>query len=91
MPNRLTISLPDKLWYRLVDIQAFKQKQTLSSVSMSDIVVGILGDTVDHSAYYQGILSGKFTPEGERAPAMKMRKSGLQGGIANCQRLESKK
>jgi len=73
VPNRLTISLPDDLWYKLVDIQSFKQKQTLSSVSMSDIIVGILKDTVDHSSYYQGVLSGKFTPEGERAPAMKKR------------------
>ena len=74
MPNRLTISLPDDIWYKLVDIQAFKQKQILSSVSMSDIIIGILRDTIDHSSYYQGILSGKFTPEGERAPAMKKRK-----------------
>ncbi len=75
MPNRLTISLPDDIWYKLVDIQAFKQKQILSSVSMSDIIIGILRDTIDHSSYYQGILSGKFTPEGERAPAMKKRKN----------------
>ena len=74
MPNRLTISLPDDIWYKLVDIQAFKQKQILSSVSMSDIIIGILRDIIDHSSYYQGILSGKFTPEGERAPAMKKRK-----------------
>ena len=62
MPNRLTISLPDELWYKLVDVQAFKQKQILSSVSMSDVIVEILRSTVEHSSYYQGILSGKFTP-----------------------------
>ena len=73
MPNRLTITLPDDLWYKLVDIQAFKQKQVLASVSMSDIVVEIVRDQVEHSDYYRGILSGKFTPEGERAPAMKER------------------
>jgi len=71
LPNRLTISLPDDLWYKLVDIQAFKQKQVLASVSMSDIIVDILRDTINHSDYYQGILSGKFTPEEERAPAMR--------------------
>lgn len=75
----MTISIPDDVWHRLVDIQAFKQKQILSSVSMSDIVVGILRDTINHSPYYEGILSGKFTPEGERAPAMK-KKMELEGG-----------
>jgi len=69
----MTISIPDDVWLKLVDIQAFKQKQVLSSVSMSDIIVEILEDTVNHSPYYQGILSGKFTPEQERAPAMKKR------------------
>lgn len=77
----MTISLPNDLWINLVDIQAFKQKQTLSSVSMSDVIVRILRDTVDHSSYYQGILSGKFTPEEERAPAMKKRISDLSGDI----------
>jgi hypothetical protein len=73
LPNRLTISIPDDLWYRLVEIQAFKQKQILGSVSMSDIVVGIVRDTVEYSPYYQGILSGKFAPEEERSPLMKKR------------------
>ena len=73
MPNRLTITLPDDLWYKLVDIQAFKQKQLLASVSMSDIVVEIIKSQIEHSDYYRGILSGKFTPEGERAPLMKER------------------
>jgi len=77
--NRLTISLPDELWYKLVDVQAFKQKQILSSVSMSDVIVEILRSTVEHSPYYQGMLSGKFTPEGERAPSMKERMSSLDG------------
>jgi len=83
--NRLTISLPDDLWYKLVDVQVFKQKQTLSSVSMSDIIVRILEDTVNHGAYYQSIFTGKFTPEGERAPAMKNRTSNLDGETS-CQK-----
>ena len=81
MPNRMTISIPDDVWLKLVDIQAFKQKQVLSSVSMSDIIVEILEDTVNHGPYYQGILSGKFTPEEERAPAMKKRIE-LEGGVS---------
>jgi len=68
-----------RIWNKLVDVQAFKQKQMLSSVSMSDIIIEILKDTIDHSSYYQGILSGKFTPEGEQAPAMKERISKLEG------------
>ena len=79
MPNRVTISLPDELWYKLVDVQAFKQKQILSSVSMSDVIVDILRSTVAQSPYYQGILSGKFAPEEERAPSMKERMSNLNG------------
>jgi len=59
VPNRVTISLPDELWYKLVDVQAFKQKQILSSVSMSDVIVDILRSTVEQSPYYQGILSGE--------------------------------
>ena len=77
----MTVSIPDDVWFKLVDVQAFKQKQVLSSVSMSDIVVEILEDTVNHSPYYQGILSGRFTPEGERAPAMKKRIE-LEGGVS---------
>ena len=77
----MTISIPDDVWHKLVDIQAFKQKQILSSVSMSDIIMEILKDTVSHSSYYQGILSGKFTPERERSPIMK-RRIELEGGAS---------
>ncbi len=73
MPNRLTVTIPEDLWYKLVDIQSFKQKQILSSVSMSDIIMEILKNQIEHSSYYQGILSGKFTPEEERSPLMKKR------------------
>ena len=77
----MTVSIPDDVWLKLVDIQAFKQKQVLSSVSMSDVIVEILEGTVNDSPYYEGILSGKNTPEGERAPAMKKRIE-LEGGVS---------
>ena len=84
VPNRMTISIPDDLWHKLVDVQAFKQKQILQSVSMSDIIIEIVKDTVNHSQYYQGILTGKFTPETERAPQMRQRMGNL-GERIPCQ------
>jgi len=84
----MSFTIPDEIWHKLVDVQAFKQKQTLSLVSMSDVIVGILRDTIDHRGYYQGILSGRFTPEGERAPSMKER-TNMEGGVS-CQRLRPK-
>ena len=68
LTNIMNVSLPDDLYHHLLDIQVFKQKQGLSSISISDIIVKMLKDTIGHSFHYQSIILGYLSPEKEKVP-----------------------